>query len=132
MTFDEFTGQVQHRARLSNTEDVLRATRATLTVLRERLAGGAPENLGGQLPKEIREYLSGPGGGEPFDLDEFYRRVTEVEGVDAPDAVHHARAVLSVVDEATSGMLGKEKDQLGDDFNRLLSDVEDFRRTYSS
>lgn len=97
MQFDDFLGQVQHRAHLPNTEAALRASRVTLATLSERLAGGEPADLAAQLPREFQEYLIGTEGsglGERFDSNEFFRRVSEREGTDLPEAVHHARAVI--------------------------------------
>lgn len=104
MQFHEFVGRVQHRARLASEGEALRATRATLEVLGQRLAGGEPSNLAAQLPEEIGRFLHGDGGaGERFDLDESFRRVGEREGVDLPVAAFHARAVIEVLQEAVSG-----------------------------
>jgi uncharacterized protein (DUF2267 family) len=106
MQHDEFIGLVQHRARLDSRGAAEAATRATLETLGERLAGGQPSNLGGQLPQEIRLHLERQDGpSESFGLQEFYERVADREGpgVDLPQAAFHARAVLSVVDEAITG-----------------------------
>lgn len=122
MQFDEFVGRVQHRARLASEGEALKATRATLEVLGQRLAGGEPGNLGAQLPEEIARFLRGDGGrGERFDLDEFFQRVSEREGVDLPVAVHHARAVVSVLQEAVSrGEIEDVRSQLLDDYMPLF------------
>ncbi len=40
--------------------------------------------------------------GERYTLDEFYRRVSDREGVDLPKAIFHARAVIEVLQEAIS------------------------------
>lgn len=108
MEHDEFIGQVQNRARLGSRGDAERATWATLETLAERMADGAAQNLAAQLPNEIGEHLrrnapAQAGTGEQFSLDEFFDRVTEREGIDQPDAVFHARVVLEVTDEATTG-----------------------------
>lgn len=50
MDLDEFLGHVQHRAQLASTGQALNATRSTLQVLGQRLAGGAPGNLAAELP----------------------------------------------------------------------------------
>lgn len=131
MDFDDFTGQVQHRARLSDTAQALQATRSTLSTLAERLDEGAATNVAGQLPREVKDYLTGHGAAQQFGLDEFYERVAQKEGVERPEAVHHARAVLSVVDEAAPGVLAKERQQLTGDFDRLFDDIAEFRATYS-
>jgi uncharacterized protein (DUF2267 family) len=121
---DEFIGQVQHRARLGSRGDAERATRATLETLAERMSGGAAENLAAQLPQEIGEHLRRQAegdGGERFSLDDFFRRVGEREGVDAPAAAFHARVVLEVVDEATTGaLMGKIREQFPDEWDPLF------------
>lgn len=103
MNYDEFVGQVQHRARLGSTGDAMRAIGATLETLGERLHGGEAENLAAQLPEAIGHYLGHAEQSESFGLDTFYDRVSQRAGVDKPDAVHYARVVLSVVQEAVSG-----------------------------
>jgi uncharacterized protein (DUF2267 family) len=120
--FGEFVGRVQSRARLASEGEALKATRATLEVLGQRLAGGEPGNLGAQLPEEIARFLQGDGGaGERFDLDEFFRRVSEREGVDLPVAVHHARAVIAVLQEAVSGgEIEDVRSQLPADYDPLF------------
>lgn len=126
MQHDEFIGQVQHRGRLASRGDAERATRATLETLAERISDGAADNLAAQLPREIAEHLrrkvtAGAGTAERFSLDEFFARVTEREGVEQPDAVHHARAVLGVLDEATTGGLtAKLREQFPAEFDRLF------------
>jgi uncharacterized protein (DUF2267 family) len=126
MDHDEFIGQVQHRARLGSRGEAERATRATLETLAERIADGAANNLAAQLPAEIGEHLrrhapDQSGTGEQFSPDDFFDRVTEREGVDQPDAVFHARAVLEVTDEATTGgLMTKVREQLPDEFDRLF------------
>ena len=126
MDHDEFIGQVQSRARLDSRGAAEQATRATLETLGERLSGGAAENLAAQLPHEIGEHLrrSSSGRGEQLDLGDFFARVTErsATGIDQPQAVFHARCVVEVVDEATSGnLMGKIREQLPDEYDRLLS-----------
>src|SRR5205823_5425793 len=92
----------------------------------ERIADGAARNLAAQLPHEIGEHLrrqapAAAGTGEPFSLDDFFARVTEREGVARPDAAFHARVVLEVTDQATTGSLvTKVREQLPSDFDRLF------------
>lgn len=121
MQYDEFIGQVQNRARLGTIGEAVRATRATLTALSERLAGRESEHLGAQLPEEIGIYLREPLVQESFDLNGFYRRVAAYEDVDLPDAAFHARSVISVVVDAVSP--GEIKDvlaQLPQEFRPLF------------
>lgn len=123
MQHDEFVGLVQQRARLDSRGAAQRAIKATLETLAERLAGGAPSNLGAQLPQPIGSHLDREGDAEQFGIDEFYRRVAEreSEGVGEPEAVFHAKAVLSVVREAIQGRSFDDAiAQLPDEFADLL------------
>ncbi len=122
MQLNDFLGHVQHRARLATMDDALRASRATLGTLGERLAGGEPANLGAQLPEEFKYILASQGAvADTFSSDDFLKRVSEREGVDLPVAVHHARAVLSVLSEAVDeGALNHVRQQLPEDYGRLF------------
>ncbi|HEY3298780.1 MAG TPA: DUF2267 domain-containing protein [Armatimonadota bacterium] len=131
MQYDQFIGQVQHRARLASSGEAVRATRATLLTLGERLFGGEAWNLAAQLPEEIKEFLEGGGAGESFDLPEFYARVSDKEGVDLRQAVFHARAVVSVLRDAVSQTeIQHALDQLPKEYNALFESVpgEDVRK----
>lgn len=120
MNFDEFVGQVQSRARLASEGEAIRAIRATLEVLSQRLAGGESRDLAAQLPTELGTYIHS-GTGERFDLDEFFRRVSAREGVDLPESVHHARAVIAVLQEAVSrGEIEDVRSQLPAEFDPLF------------
>lgn len=126
MQFQEFLGQVQHRAQLPSMGHALAATRATLETLGERLYGGEPSQLAAQLPREIGHFLTGGrpgphGRGERFGVDEFITRVALRERVELPLAAHHAQAVLGVLDAAVSpGEMAQVRTQLPDDLRRLL------------
>ena len=110
MRYDEFIGQVQHRAGLGSHAEAEHATRATLETLAERLAGGEAHDLASQLPPELARYLEAPdaGIGAKLTLDEFFELVSEREGVDLEDSTFHARAVIGVLTEAVS--LGEIQD----------------------
>jgi len=121
MQFDEFVGRVQNRAQLASEEEALRAIRATLETLGERLFGNEAQNLAAQLPREIGRYLEDAEGNEGFDLDEFLRRVSEREEIDMPVATYHARVVMEVLDEAvTAGEMENARAQLPDEYNPLF------------
>ncbi|WP_265109946.1 DUF2267 domain-containing protein [Halosolutus halophilus] len=102
MNFDEFTGTVQHRLELPDTGRTVRAIRATLMTLGQRIPAGNADDLAGSLPLEIRWYLSGAvhEHGQRFDWQEFVDRVSEIEGVDRSDAAYHARVVVDLVETA--------------------------------
>lgn len=50
-----------------------------------------------QLPPELAPWIAGTGNAEPFDVDEFLRRVAEREGVDVETAERHTRAVFEAL-----------------------------------
>ena len=99
MDFDEFTGTVQHRLEFPGTGETLRAIRATLMTLGERIPAGAAEDLAASLPMEIRWYMTGAvrEHGQRFDWREFVERVSEIEKADGADAAYHARVIVDLV-----------------------------------
>lgn len=101
MQLHEFLGRVQQHASIDSRERALDAIRATFETLSERLQGGEPLDLASQLPSLLQGYVD-IGEGERFDLEEFFRRVAEREGIDEEQAREHARAVLEVTSEAVS------------------------------
>lgn len=121
MNYHEFLGAVQNQARLDNDSAAVSAVRATLETLGERLAGGQAEHIAAQLPEEIGYYLEQPDKDESFELDDFYQRVAEREGVDYPNAVYHARIVMRVLSDAvTPGEMKDLRAQLPDEFDDLF------------
>ncbi|HXF60554.1 MAG TPA: DUF2267 domain-containing protein [Caldilineaceae bacterium] len=123
MQFEEFVGQVQHRARLASQGEAMRAICATLETLGERLYDGEAAHVAAQLPPGIGAYLRLAKRQERFDIQEFFKRVAEREGagVDVPDAAHHARTVIEVLQEAvTPGQLRHLREQLPDDYAPLF------------
>lgn len=122
MQYDEFIGQVQHRARMADSEEAVRAVRVVLQTLGRRLVGGEIKDAASQLPREIALYLEeAEAGSGKYGLDEFYERVAEKEGLDLPIAIHHARAVVSVLLDALSpGEVKDIREQLPREFDALF------------
>ncbi len=121
MQFDEFVGQVHNRAELASTGEAMRAIRATLQTLSERVYFDEAADLAAQLPQEIGEYLTMVDEVESFSIDEFFDRVAEREAVDLPDATYHARVVIEVLDEAvTPGEMDDVRAQLPDEYKLLF------------
>ncbi|WP_116115388.1 DUF2267 domain-containing protein [Amycolatopsis ruanii] len=100
----EIVAAVRRIAGLADAEHAAAATRATLTVLGQRLAGGEPGDLGGQLPAGIKEALPETGEGATFGVEEFYRRVMDAEGRGCTQdgAREHARAVVAALKAGVS------------------------------
>jgi len=99
MDFDEFVGEVQHRLELPGTGEAVRAVRATLTTLGERIPADDAADLASALPMEVSWYLVGAPRrhGERFDWAEFVARVSEIEHADRATAAYHARVIVDLV-----------------------------------
>lgn len=117
MDYDTFIGEVQNRAQLPSREAAVRTTRITLETFSERIEPAAAENIAAQLPDEIGRHLAKVEVVERFDWDDFVDRIVEKGGYnpedEQADAVHHARVVIDVVDDAVSeSILADVRDQL--------------------
>ena len=121
MNADEFVAEVRNAGGPESRDQAQNAIRATLSTLRERLAGNEPNNLADQLPPGVAEALRGEGGQDNFSLDEFYDRVAEKEGVGREEATRHARAVGAVLQRAVSaGEMDDVRWQLKDEYGELF------------
>lgn len=99
MTFDEYTGDLQHRLEMPDTGRTVRAIRATLLTLGQRIPEGSAENLAASLPVEIQWYMTGAVDehGQRFDWSEFVDRVSEIEQTDPAEAAYHARVIVDYI-----------------------------------
>ena len=127
--FDSFTGQVQHRLELADTGEALRAIRATLTTLGERIQAGEASDLASSLPMEIDRYLHDAESGQRFGYDEFVERVWSREEMSDPndraDAAYHAQVVLAVVAETVPATeMEQVRGQLPAEFDSLFELVD--------
>ncbi|MDP8951132.1 MAG: DUF2267 domain-containing protein [Actinomycetota bacterium] len=104
MQYQEFVDQVRQRGGLDSFERAEAATQATLTTLGEYLSGGEGLNLASQLPQGIAEILhqQPPDRSKIFSLNDFLQMIGEQEGVGIEEAEAHARAVVSVLEEAVT------------------------------
>lgn len=130
MDYDTFLGEVQNRGQLSSREDAVTATRITLETLSQRIIPDEAENLAAQLPREVGIFLADVDTVEQFEWDEFVDRIVEKGQYtedERADAVHHARVVMDVVDDAVTGnTLENLRDQISsaDDWNDLFALVD--------
>ena len=129
MNFDEFTGTVQHRLELPGTGETVRAIRATLMTLGQRIPEGNAEDLAASLPLEIKWYMTGAvhEHGQRFDWREFVSRVSDIEGVDPPEAAYHAQIIMDLVSsEVPSSDFQQLRDQLPES-----EDDENWRKLFA-
>jgi uncharacterized protein (DUF2267 family) len=120
MEHDHHIGQVRHRARLSSRERRRSPSGRGSKRLR---SASAKTPIGTSLPNYrkasvITKMAPVPIGGDWRALwAEFIERVARREGVRKRDAAFHARCVLEVVDEATTGApVTRVKEELPDEF----------------
>ncbi len=125
MNYKEFVGQVQHRLEYAQFGQAVRATRAVLTTLGERLHEGEATDLASPLPMEIDRYLTEAEHGQRFDYQDFLERVADREGVDRSDANYHAQQVIAIVAEIVPpGNIEKARNQLPEEFETLFEHVD--------
>lgn len=124
MDYSEFIGEIQHRLELGTQGKAVRAIRATLTTLGERVQEGEATDLAGPLPMEIDWYIESADHGQRFDFDEFVSRVVRREDRDPDDpdarsdAVYHAQAIFALVaDNVPGNEIEQVRQQLPDDEN---------------
>ncbi|MCU7496037.1 MAG: DUF2267 domain-containing protein [Ignavibacteria bacterium] len=123
MELDEFIRDVKRKAVLDNRDEVIKAIKATLETLKERLSGDEPGHIAAQLPRQIGEMLQGEGKGESFTVEEFFSRVSRREGTEIPVAMLHARSVLEAIREAiTAGEMSDVRAQLPAEFYDLFEE----------
>ena len=122
MQYQEFINRVQNRAKMPSLEDAVKAVRVNLETLGERLTPDEATNLSAQLPEEIGRFLTEKRGEpEKFNLSDFFERVSEKEGVELPQGTYHARAVMSVLQDAvTAGEIRNVEAQLPEEFLPLF------------
>jgi uncharacterized protein (DUF2267 family) len=99
--YEQFIKIVEEQTGLG-AEAAERAAWATLRTLAERLSKGEARDLRGELPAEMKPWVYTEGDPDPFNVDEFLRRVAEREGVGIKQAERHARAVFWALGHAVS------------------------------
>jgi uncharacterized protein (DUF2267 family) len=126
MKYNTFVTEVQQRLDLATQGDAVRATRAVLTSLGERLQAEEADDLASPLPMEIDRYLRDADAGQRFSFEEYLDRVGEREGVETRTALHHAQRVVELVSEVVpSGELKQVRAQLPADFDELFDRVDE-------
>ena len=121
MSYGDFVDQVRRQAGLDSNDEAERVTAAALETLGERVYRTEREDLGAQLPMQLRKYLFKRLDTEPFELEEFYNRVSSRADVGYPAAVELSRVVMGVLQKAVSaGELEDVLSELPDNFRELF------------
>ncbi|TCK24652.1 DUF2267 domain-containing protein [Pseudonocardia endophytica] len=121
MDQEQLVKAVADSAHIADRDSADRAVRSTLRVLGYRLKGGQSANLAAQLPGDLGSLLPADAPGQGFDLEDFYRRVADDEGVPHSRARQHARATMAAVAVAvTDGEFTKFTSQLPADYDDLV------------
>lgn len=130
MRYGEFVELVQQRARLKDWNETLIAIEATLKTLGERLTEIEAVDLAAQLPPAIGRFLTVVDMNKDFDLETFYKHVSQRESIVQPEAKEHAHAVMSVVMEIVPpGELRDVLDRLPEEYDALFTFGSDTTRT---
>ncbi|GAA0672492.1 DUF2267 domain-containing protein [Natronoarchaeum mannanilyticum] len=121
MKHSEFIGKAQQRTEFGQRGHAVRATRAVLWTLGERLPEGDATDLASPLPVDIDFYLRAPESGQQFGFDEFVDRVGERADADESDATFYAQAIVSLVAEVVpEGELEDVRSSLPDEYDPLF------------
>jgi uncharacterized protein (DUF2267 family) len=123
MSYNDFVDNVRRQAGLDSIDKAERITAAALETLGERVYRSEREDLGSQLPKQLREHLFKRLDTEPFELEEFYNRVSSRADVGYPTAVELSRIVMGVLQKAVSeGEMEDVLSQLPNNFRELFGE----------
>ena len=121
MKFEEFIGQVQNRLELATQGETVRASRAILTTLGERLSANTAHELAHHLPMEIDRFLVEADSGQEFSYRDFVNRVADFEHEEAPDANYDVQLFIAYLTEfVPSEVIQRIRDELPDEFDRLF------------
>src|SRR3954452_13923739 len=100
--YETFTRTTAQRAGMPE-DKAEQVERATLRTLADRITGGEAQDLASQLPARLQDALRpAHEEAEPFDLDEFIRRVAERGDVSPDEARTATAAVLTTVRDAVT------------------------------
>lgn len=138
-SFDDFTGEVQHRIEAGTQAEAVRTIRAVLETLGERVDEGGATDIASPLPAEIDRYLLQVEHGHTYDLDEFVDRVVDrlnyddldldasygrPSNIDHAEAVYRIKAVMALLSETVPGDgIANVENQLPEEFDELFEFV---------
>jgi uncharacterized protein (DUF2267 family) len=120
MDYDRFIAVVERSSGLEG-DVTIRAVRASLRTLAERLSVGEARRLAEKLPPELGPFLFTDTPAASFDVDEFVQRVADEADIDVPRATRAARGVFMALSRALGDReFGHVVAQLPKDFSLIL------------
>lgn len=102
MNFDAFLEEIQQRTGLTSQDGAVQVMEATMEVLGTLLGENDRRELVAHLPDELAYSIQRGMPGQDFDLDEFYERVGDMEGVSSGFGLEHAQTVCKVLNRHLS------------------------------
>ncbi|MCZ2860291.1 DUF2267 domain-containing protein [Blastococcus sp. VKM Ac-2987] len=122
MQYDDYISSVQVRSGRPH-DEAETLVHATLRVLAQRLTAGEADDLRAQLPGELHADLIPPEPeAQPFQPDEFARRVARMARVPEAQAREGMVAVLATTRDAVEpGEFDDVLSQLGGEFAQLVA-----------
>jgi len=139
-SYNDFTGEVQHRIGEDKRAEAVRTTRAVLQTLGERVEEGGATDIASPLPMEIDRYLLAVDHGNTYEYDEFVDRVLErlnyddldldtgygtPAAIDRAEAVYRIKAVVALLAERVpGGKLAHVEKQLPDEYDDIFEFVD--------
>lgn len=126
MRFGEFVDEASARIGVEDRGEAIRAIRAVLTTLGERLQAAEANDLAGPLPMEIDRFLREADSGQRFSFEEYVDRVADIDEVDREVARTRAKRIVGLVSEVVpSGEMKQVRSQLPADFDALFELVDE-------
>ena len=125
MRDDVLISRVKQLSGLSDRADAMRAIRATLVALGERLRDEERDALARELPASLRGLLDRAAYAGDFDRDELFARVARHGGLDRGCALEYAEVVLgALAAELPWETLTRLRKELGPAIAPLLAEPE--------
>jgi len=122
MDLDDFVGQVMNDLEMGRKAHGVRAVRATLKTLSERLQEGEAIDLAGALPMGIDHYVLMAEQGQKFDVNDFITRVADIEDISNSEAKFHIQVVIRITTEAIPACQTEDiLDNLPEEYEELLA-----------
>jgi uncharacterized protein (DUF2267 family) len=139
-SYEDFTGEVQHRIEAGTQAEAVRTVRSVLETLGERVEAGGATDVASPLPMEIDRYLLQVEHGHTYDYETFIDRVQArlnyddlgqgasygpPAPVDRGDTVYRTKATVALLSETVPGEgLAHVEDQLPSEFAELFEFVD--------